>query len=147
MAVKILSGAQIVDKIEAELPGSIIASDAAGVLVDSKTVSGVLKFLKETPEFDFNYLNNLTAVDYFDYFEMVYNLTSLKNKLTVLVKARVYGRENPAISSVNHLWRGADYQEREVFDLLGIRFIGHPNLKRIALWESFEGHPLRKDFL
>ena len=147
MTVKVLSGTQIVDKIEAELPGSIIAGDVAGILVDSKTVSGVLKFLKETPEFDFNYLNNLTAVDYFDYFEVVYNLTSMKNKQSVMVKSRVYGRENPEIPSVNHLWRGADYQEREVFDLLGIRFVGHPNLKRIALWESFEGHPLRKDFL
>jgi len=147
VTVKVLSGTQIVDKIEAELPGSIIAGDVAGILVDSKTVSGVLKFLKETPEFDFNYLNNLTAVDYFDYFEVVYNLTSMKNKQSVMVKSRVYGRENPEIPSVNHLWRGADYQEREVFDLLGIRFVGHPNLKRIALWESFEGHPLRKDFL
>ncbi len=147
MAVKVLSGAQIADKIEAVLPGSVVSSDITGVSVDSKTVSSVLKILKETPEFDFNYLNSLTAVDYFDYFEMVYNLTSMKSKLTVMVKARVYGRENPEIPSVSHMWRGADYQEREVFDLLGIRFIGHPNLKRIALWESFEGHPLRKDFL
>ncbi len=71
----------------------------------------------------------------------------MQNKLIVSVKARVYGRENPEIPSISHLWRGADFQEREIFDLLGIRFSGHPNLIRIALWESFEGHPLRKDFL
>jgi NADH-quinone oxidoreductase subunit C len=106
-----------------------------------------MRFLKESPEFDFNYLNNLTAVDYLQYFEVIYNLTSMNNKQTLMVKSRLSGRENLEIPSVTHLWQGADVQEREVFDLLGIRFIGHPNLKRIALWEGFEGHPLRQDFL
>ena len=147
MAVKVLSGIEIADKIETEVPGSIVASDDTGVLIESMAITSVLKFLKETPDYSFNYLNNLTAVDYCGYFEVIYNLTSFTKHLTVTVKTRVSGRDNPEIPSISHLWRGADFQEREIFDLLGIRFPGHPNLKRIALWESFEGHPLRKDFL
>lgn len=147
MAVKVLSGIEIADKIETEIPGSVVSSDVSGILVESMAIAAVLKFLKETPEYSFNYLNNLTAVDYFDYFELVYNVTSFTKHLTLIVKTRVSGRDNPEIPSISQLWRGADFQEREIFDLLGIRFPGHPNLKRIALWESFEGHPLRKDFL
>ena len=147
MTVKVLPGTEIAEKIEAEIPGSVVSSDDSSVIVESMAVASVLKYLKETPGYDFNYLNNLTAVDYFDYFELIYNLTSFTNHLSIIIKARVQGRDNPEIPSISHLWRGADFQEREVFDLLGIRFAGHPNLKRIALWESFEGHPLRKDFL
>ncbi|GAH82618.1 unnamed protein product [marine sediment metagenome] len=64
-----------------------------------------------------------------------------------MLKVRCYDRENPTLPSVVGIWRGADFQEREIFDLFGIGFEGHPNLRRIVLWEGFEGHPLRKDFL
>ena len=65
-----------------------------------------------------------------------------------IIKCKVgYGRNNPKIDSIVDIWRGADYQEREVWDLMGIKFIGHPNLKRIMLWDGFPGHPLRKDFV
>ena len=147
MGVKVISGTEIRDKIEAEVPGSVVESSKSEIMVESRAVAGVLRVLKESAEFDFNYLNSLTAVDYYEYFEVVYHLTSMKNNQAVTVKARVQGREKPEVPSVSHLWRGADFQEREIFDLLGIRFSGHPNLKRIALWEGFEGHPLRKDFL
>lgn len=145
--MKVLAGLDIEAKIEAEVPESVVESDQESILIDSRAIPGVMRFLKESPEFDFNYLNNLTAVDYLQYFEVIYNLTSMTNKQTLMVKSRLSGRENLEIPSVTHLWQGADVQEREVFDLLGIRFIGHPNLKRIALWEGFEGHPLRQDFL
>lgn len=145
--MKILSGPDIEAEIEAEVPGSVIASDRESILIASRSVAGVMRFLKESPEFDFNYLNNLTAVDYLEYFEVIYNLTSMKKKQSLMVKTRVSGRENLEIPSITQIWQGADVQEREVFDLLGIRFSGHPNLKRIALWEGFEGHPLRQNFL
>ena len=90
---------------------------------------------------------NLTAVDYMDYFEVVYNLISIKNNHSVVLKTKCYGRENLNVPSVVGLWRTADYQERETFDLFGISFEGHPNLKRLFLWEGFEGHPLRRDYL
>ena len=86
-------------------------------------------------------------MDYYDYFEVVYQLTSMKHNHSLVLKTRCYDRINPVVPSVVRLWRGADFQEREVYDLMGISFEGHPNLKRIALWQGFEGHPLRKDYL
>jgi NADH:ubiquinone oxidoreductase subunit C len=86
-------------------------------------------------------------VDFVEYFEVVYHLTSLSRQQTAIVKARVFGREAPSLPSVYHVWRGADFQEREIWDLMGVRFEGHPNMKRIMLWEGFEGHPLRRDYL
>ncbi|MEE9399093.1 MAG: NADH-quinone oxidoreductase subunit C, partial [Dehalococcoidales bacterium] len=62
-------------------------------------------------------------------------------------KIRCYQRNNPVLPSLVGLWQGADFQEREIYDLMGIKFDGHPNMKRIVLWEGFEGHPLRKDYL
>ena len=102
--------------------------------------------LKDTPGLDFNYLTSITAVDYGDYFELVYNLTSLEHNHSLVIKARC-DRNQPVLPSVVSLWRAADYQEREIYDLMGVTFEGHPNLKRIALWAGYQGHPLRKDYL
>ena len=89
-----------------------------------------------------------SAVDYIDHFEVVYHLTSLPKNASAVVKTRVgLGRTDASVPSVVPIWRGADYQEREVWDLMGIRFEGHPNHKRIMLWEGFPGHPLRKDYV
>ena len=65
----------------------------------------------------------------------------------LILKTKVFERDEPTVPSVSDIWKGADLQEREVYDLMGVRFEGHPNLKRIMLWEGFDGHPLRKDFL
>jgi len=98
-------------------------------------------------EFDLDFLTNLTAVDYPEEskFEVIYNINSIYKGYTVMVKTAV-DRDNPVLPSVFPIWGGANWQEREVYDLMGIVFTGHPNLKRILLDEKFEGHPLRKDF-
>lgn len=93
----------------------------------------------------FNYLANLTAVDYKDRFELVYHLYSIPDNRKLVVKADV-DHDQPVAPSAISIWPTADWQERELFDLMGIRFDGHPNLKRILLPDEFEGHPLRKDF-
>lgn len=147
MGLKALSGPEMASKIEKRFPGAIVEIQPMGIVVRSESVAEVLRFLKESPELDFNYLNSVTAADYFDFFEVVYHLTSMARKQTFCVKTRAFGRENPTVPTVTHLWQGADLQEREVYDLMGIRFSGHPNLKRIALWEGFKGHPLRRDYL
>ena len=147
MSLQLLAGDEIVEKIKAEVPGASVESCGECIAVDKTSIAGVMRFLKGSEDFDFNYLNNVTAVDRFNHFEVVYNLTSFSKKHSICIKTRVPGRENPEIASVAGLWQGADFQEREIYDLMGIRFVGHPNLKRIALWEAFEGHPLRKDFL
>ncbi len=141
-----LSGKEIAAKIEGRFPGSLLESGPDNLVVKSDSLPGIAAFLKDTPGLDFNYLASLTAVDYGDYFELVYNLTSLDHNHSLVLKARVYGRDNPAVPSMVSLWKGADFQEREIYDLMGIRFEGHPNMKRIVLWDGFPGYPLRKDY-
>jgi len=142
-----LSGEEIASQIEGHFPGSIVESSQESLVVDKEFLLAVATFLKTTPGLDFDYLTSITAVDYYDYFEVIYQLTSLQHNHSLVVKTRCYGRDNPALPSMVGLWRGADFQEREIYDLMGIRFDGHPNLKRIFLWEGFKGHPLRKDYL
>ena len=142
-----LNGEEVAKKIAEVVPGSVAAADKVTVVVSSKSLYQVAEFLKSTAGLDFDYLNDLTAVDYLDYFEVVYHLTSLKHNHSLVLKTRCYEREKPIVSSVVSLWRAADFQEREVYDLMGITFEGHPNLKRLLLWEGFAGHPLRRDYL
>jgi NADH-quinone oxidoreductase subunit C len=142
-----LNGEEVAKKITEVVPGSVAAADKMAVVVGSKSLYQVAEFLKNTSGLDFDYLNDLTAVDYLDYFEVVYHLTSLKHNHSLVLKTRCYEREKPIVSSVVSLWRAADFQEREVYDLMGITFEGHPNLKRLLLWEGFAGHPLRRDYL
>ncbi|HKY63753.1 MAG TPA: NADH-quinone oxidoreductase subunit C [bacterium] len=107
----------------------------------------LLAALKIEPGFDFNFLMDVVAVDFFGQkprFEVVYLLYSLKHKQRLRVKVRVEEGQN--LPTATDLWASADWAEREVWDMFGIRFDGHPNLKRILLYEGFEGHPLRKDY-
>ena len=143
----LLSGEKTGTKLEEKFPGSIVDSNRDSFLVKSEFLLPVATYIKNTPGLEFNYLASITAVDYDDYFEVVYHLTSLRHNHSLVMKTRCYDRDNPRLPSVVGLWRGADFQEREIYDLMGIRFEGHPNLKRIVLWEGFEGHPLRKDYL
>jgi len=104
----------------------------------------VARYLKEDQGFD--YLSAVTGVDYPDRFEVVYHLYSMKKGTRPLTLKVSASKEEPEVPSVTPIWPGANFQEREVYDLMGIRFVGHPDLKRILLWEGYKGHPLRKDF-
>ena len=142
-----LSGNQVAEQITKQFPETVAETSNEAILVKSQSILDVAGYLKSNPELDFDYFNYITAVDYYEYFEVVYQLTSTTHNHTVVLKTRCYDRDNPVVPSVVGLWRGADLQEREIYDLLGITFQGHPNLKRIALWEGFQGYPLRKDYL
>ncbi len=142
-----LSGNEVAKKIIERFPQAISEASAEVILVKSEALFDVAGYLKNNPELDFDYLNHITAVDYYDYFEVVYQFTSLRHNHSLVLKTRCYDRDSAALPSVVRLWRGADFQEREIYDLMGISFAGHPNLKRIALWSGFEGHPLRRDYL
>ncbi len=142
-----LSGKDIAGRLEEKFPGSIEESGPDSLVVKSDSLLAVAGYLKDTGGLEFNFLNYITAVDYYSYFEVVYQMTSLKHNHSIVMKTRCYGRENPSVPSVISLWQAADFQEREIYDLMGIKFEGHPNLKRIFLWEGFQGHPLRKDYL
>ena len=142
-----LAGADVARRINAELPGSVIDSRDGDVLIELASIPKVARYMKDAEGLEFSFLSSVTAVDYVEYFELVYHLTSLTLNQSVVLKAHCYGRDELTAPSVCSIWRGADFQEREVWDLFGIQFEGHPNLKRILLWEGFPGHPLRKDFL
>jgi len=142
-----LSGWEIAKQITKQFPDAVSKATDHAVLVKGESLFEVAEYLKNAPELDCDYLTNITAVDYYDYFEVIYQLTSLGHNHSLVLKTRCYNRDNPTLPSVVSLWRGADFQEREIHDLMGISFGGHPNLKPIVLWEGFEGYPLRKDYL
>jgi NADH-quinone oxidoreductase subunit C len=141
-----LSGKEIAAKLEKQFPGSVIESSEDSLLIKPESLLDVASFLKTAPELNFDYLTAITAVDYNSYFEVVYILTSLEHNHSLKFKTRCHDRESPSLPSVFGLWRTADLQEREIFDLFGIKFDGHPNLKHIVLWDGFPGYPLRKDW-
>jgi len=100
---------------------------------------------KEDPRLDFKLILLLTAVDYKDRFQIVYHLQSLSHEWTLVVKTDL-PYDNPRVPSVSSVWRGADWYEREMHELFGIVFEGHPNLVPLLLWEGFEGYPGRKSY-
>ena len=146
--VTALSGSQLAERLaEFSHPGAVEETAADAVFVSPPLLADIAASAKEDPVLDFRFLNSISAIDFIEHFQVVYHLTSLQKRHTGILKVRLYGREELVLPSVYHVWRGADFQEREIWDLMGIRFEGHPNMKRIMLWEGFEGHPLRKDFL
>jgi len=138
---------EVTSKLNKELDAGIIDAKDNTILVKSGSLKELISFLKNTPGLDFDYLTDITSVDYWDYFELVYQLTSIKNNHKLTVKTRLAGRENITASSIVSIYKGADLQEREIHDLMGITFEGHPNMKPLILWEGFKGYPLRKDYL
>ena len=142
----VLSAKEVASQIEEKFSGSIIECCPECLIIQKASLLPIAVFLKDTEGLDFNYLNYVTAVDYYDYFEVVYQLTSIEHNHSLVIKTRCYDRKNPVLPSVVGLWQGADFQEREIYDLLGITFEGHPNMKRIFLWDGFQGYPLRKDY-
>ena len=152
MALLQLDGASLSPKVSEAVPDSV--DEAAGegkapeaLWVKPSAIADVAAFMQQDGELDLQFLNAISAIDFVGHFELVYHLTSFRKGHKATMRARLAGRDNLTAPSVYHLWRGADFQEREIWDLMGIRFEGHPNMKRIMLWEGFEGHPLRKDFL
>ena len=106
---------------------------------------GLLKVAERVKEMGFDNLSVITGIDYGDRFEVVYNFLSYTKKQNLVLKV-VLEHENPEADSLASIWKVADWLERETYDLVGIRFSGHPNLKRILLPDGWIGHPLRKDY-
>jgi len=116
------------------------------VTVKKEKIKEILRYVKE--EQGFNHLQDLCGVDYYlenPRFEVVYNLFSIWRRLHIRVKAKIDDKE-PEIDSITDLWEGANWHERECFDMFGIKFTGHPDLRRILMPEDWNGHPLRKDY-
>ncbi len=138
--------------LKARFPDALLETytsrgDDVAVIVPEQIVD-LCTFLKFDPAMDMKLLLSVTGVDYLGEtprFEVVVNLTSLTHHHRVRLRARL-PEEKPVIPSIAGIWRGADWWERHVWDMYGIKFKGHPNLKRLYMPEEFQGHPLRKDY-
>ncbi|MFQ5893348.1 MAG: NADH-quinone oxidoreductase subunit C [Nitrospinota bacterium] len=123
------------------------------VVIEPDANRDVLRFCKEEPKLAYSFLMDVTCVDYLHYpgreglprFAVVYHLYSLEHNHRVRITCPV-AEDDPAVASVVELWPIADWLEREAWDMFGVTFTGHPDLRRILLYEEFEGHPLRKDY-
>lgn len=147
---------QIAKTIEERFPGEVLATATharqVGVSVKPEKIVDICRFLHDEPSIRMDHLADLTAVDYSTYpgdkghrFEVVYNMISTSLHHRIRLKARV-PEDNPRIDTVTPVWHTAKWHERETYDLMGIIFSGHPDLRRILLAEDWEGHPLRKEY-
>lgn len=141
------------DRIQAEFPQHVFTvTESLGqvsVTVDRAVIHDILSFLHDSPELRFDMLVALTAADYAEKkpvrFEMVYQLLSTSRCGAIRIKAPV-PEDDCTIASVSDIWKGANWFERECFDMFGITFTNHPELRRILMPEDWQGHPLRKDY-
>jgi NADH-quinone oxidoreductase subunit C len=114
------------------------------IAIESLEWKRLARLLRGAP-FHFDYLFCLTCIDWKTHLTMVYHLTATTHRLPIVIKARV-NRDDARIDTVADIWRTAEFHEREVFELFGVYFINHPDLRRLILTDDFEGYPLRKDF-
>lgn len=131
-------GDRILEIAEAKLDSFLVVDPAA--IVD------VCRFLRDDPATRMNCLSNETGVDYKDRIEVVYHLFSYPLRHTAVLKVKL-PRDNPVVETVEGVWKSANWMEREIFDLLGVTFERHSDLRRILMPEDWPGHPLRKDFV
>ena len=155
--------------VKQKFPGvRFVATEFRGqttLVVPPGDLHDVLAFLRDDPACAYNFLSDVTGVDYLDYptprgapagrFAVIYNLVSYSHNRRLIVKVFLNPtletrgvEEDPGlrVRSATDLWAGAEWTEREVFDMFGIRFEGHPDLRRILTWEAYPAHPLRKDY-
>ena len=142
---------ELIEKsIRDSFPDAVLeTTDVFGILNVKITPSSLLAIcekLRSDPGLAFDYLADVTAIDWQDRIEVIYQLTNLASNAKVALRVDL-DRDKPELDSVTSVWKGADYQEREVFDLMGVVFAGHPDLRRILLPEDWEGYPLRKDYV
>ncbi len=147
---------KLLDAATARLGGAIVGSTVfrgqAEVEVGARDIISVLRLLKDDPELAFDCLADLTCVDYLEFpepkpgrFGIVYILRSTRHGRILRIKVYLPA-EDPEIPSASGIWKAADWAEREIYDMYGVFFGGHPDLRRILMPEGYEGHPLRKDY-
>ena len=138
---------EIKQDIESKFQGTQITIEGTSLIVPKERWFQIAKVFKEDPQYALDYLSSVAGVDYKEYLEAVYHLYSIEKKegpLTVKVRTDV---EKSLMPSVTPIWRSAEFQEREAYDLFGIHFEGHPDLRRILMWEGFEYYPMRKNYV
>lgn len=144
---------EIAEKIKEQFPEEVREvkefREQVSVIIRRDRIRDIATWLHDDPDLNFDFLKDLCGVDYYrkkdPRFEVVYTLYSIKHHHMIRLRAEV-PEEDPSIESVTNIWKGADWHERECFDMYGITFKDHPDLRRILLPEDWEGHPLRKDY-
>ena len=127
---------------ESEVPTQFLTAE-----VSSENAHALISELKNNSDTSFDYMFCQTGIDFPEHIEVLYHLRNTQNNSEIVIKARIEDRENPAIDSVFDLYKTADFHEREIFDLFGVKFNTHPDLRRILLDDDWEGYPLRKDYV
>jgi len=127
---------------ESEVPTQFLTAE-----VSSENAHALISELKNNSETSFDYMFCQTGIDFSEHIEVLYHLRNTQNNSEIIIKAIIEERENPAIDSVFDLYKTADFHEREIFDLFGVKFNNHPDLRRILLDDDWEGYPLRKDYV
>lgn len=140
-----------IDRVKGKFGASILRAETfrgeTTLVVEKDRLVEVLEFLKHDQDLSYDYLTDICGVDYTPRkprFEVVYHLCSTKYDRRLRVKVPL--EEDDSVRSIESIWKAANWYERETYDMLGIRFENHPDLRRILTWEGFEGHPLRRDF-
>lgn len=142
----------LTSKVQKKFPESVLgASSFRGentLIIRVEDILPICRFLRDDPELSYDFLTDLCGVDFYPReprFEVIYHLCAMKTKSRLRLKTSLPGTA-PHLTSVVSVWKGADWMEREVFDMFGIKFDGHPDLRRILLTPDWEGYPLRKDY-
>jgi NADH/F420H2 dehydrogenase subunit C len=135
-----------IGRLQEAVPGAIVSAEPSGLVIAPDRLVEVGTFLRDDPALVYDYLSMVTSVDYPDRFEVVYYVYSMVRHAGPIVLKVPADKADPLVPSLVPVWAGADLQEREVYDMMGIRFSGHPNLKRLLMWDGFAGFPLRKDY-
>lgn len=147
-----MSPTEIHQRLQDQLSDAIISFEAdaldPSVLVKPDSIVEVCRFLHDDPDLAFDCLTNMSGVDFLkeEYIQVVLHLYSYTHRHAIVVKANV-AREESSMPSVEAIWKAANWLEREIYDLLGVVFTGHPDLRRLLMPEDWVGHPLRKDFV
>jgi len=142
-----MNGEELKIKITELLPSATFeeGSEWLTVMVEPATWKVFAQQLRLDDSLQFDFLFCVTGVDWKTHFTMVYHLTSTRHRLPMVVKCKL-DRENPEIETVSDIWRTAEFHEREAYDLFGIRFLNHPDLRRLFMTDDWKGWPLRKDY-
>ena len=141
-----LSGPRVAERIRTRLPDGVREATEQYVVLAPGSAFEAMAFVRDDPELDGKFLVQLCSVDMTTRIDMVYHVASLAQNHIFELKLPC-DHEHPEAPSMSPLWSGAWLQEREVYDLMGVKFAGHPDLTRLFLWDAFPGHPLRKDFM
>jgi len=155
---------QIKEDLERQFHGVGITIEGSSLIIPKEKWLEIARYLKDSPDYQFDFLSSVTGVDYVQHTEVAYHLYSMAPPIRQNADGSVLWRKSAAdglcpltikvrterdghMPSVTPIWRSAEYQEREAYDLVGIQFDGHPDLRRILMWEGFQHHPLRKDYV